>query len=451
MRIVVIGCGKIGGTLAGLLSEEEHDVVAVDTSEAVTSRLADSYDVMSIQGNGATLAVQREAGADRADLVIAATEKDEANILCCILARKLGARHTIARVRDPAFAEQLEYMREELGLSMYINPELSAAAEIFRTIRNPAAEKVETFAGGRVEIIEMRVREGSELAGVVLRDVQRVTGVRILICAVRRGGEVYIPNGDFVLREGDRISIAASNREVHELFRRWGMLRRGNTSVAIVGGSRIAVYLARQLLAVRYSVTVIDSSRARCEELAELLPGANVICGDGTDPELLSEEGLGSFGTLVALTGGDEDNIIMSLFAASKGVRKVIAKVNRPELAAMASDTLLDSVVSPRAVSAANILQYVRSMANSHGSNVETLHRIVGESVEALEFRVADDPEIISRPLRELTLKPDHLIACIIRGEKVIIPGGSDSMEKGDHVVVVTTHSGLGELRDILR
>ncbi len=452
MRIVVIGCGKIGGTLAGLLSEEEHDVVAVDTSEAVTSRLADSYDVMSIQGNGATLTVQREAGVDKADLVIAATEGDEANLLCCLLARKLGAKHTIARVRDPAFAEQLEYMREELGLSMYINPELSAAMDIFRTIRNPAAEKVETFAGGRVEIIDMRVREGSELAGIALRDVQRVTGVKILVCAVRRDGGVYIPNGDFVLREGDRISIAASNAEVHELFRRWGLLRRENTNVLLVGGGRISVYLARQLLAVRYKVTVIDNERDRCEALAELLPGVNVICGDGTDPELLEEEGLSGFGTLVALTGGDEDNIIMSLFAASKGVRKVIAKVNRPELAAMASDTLLDSVVSPRVVSAGRILQYVRSMANSDGSNVETLHRIVGESVEALEFRVsAEEPGLTSKPLRELKLKPDHLIACIIRGDRVIIPGGNDSMEVGDHVIVVTTKSGLGDLRAILR
>ncbi|MBR6311659.1 MAG: Trk system potassium transporter TrkA [Oscillospiraceae bacterium] len=450
MRIVIIGCGKIGGKLAGVLSEEGHDVVAVDASEEVTSRLSDRYDVMSLQGNGATLDVQREAGVDRADVVIATTEKDEANILCCLLARKLGAKHTIARVRDPAYSGQLDYMRDELELSMSINPELATATEIFRTIRNPAAGKVETFAGGRVEIIETRVREDGQLAGVALKDAQRVTGVKLLICAVERGSEVIIPKGDFVLNAGDRISIAASNREVQELFRRWGNLRRGNTSVLLIGGSRTAVYLARQLLAARYSVTVIDNDRERCLELTDLLPGAHIVCGDGTDPELLDEEGIRDFGTLVSLTGDDENNIIISLFAASHGVGKVIAKVNRTELAEMASDTLLESVVSPRSVCAGNILQYVRSMANTEGSNVETLYRIVGEKVEALEFRAAGDPEITGKPLRDLPVKRNHLIACIIRGEKVIIPGGSDEIKKGDHVVVVTTENGLDDLRGIL-
>lgn len=450
MRIVIIGCGKIGGMLAGLLSEEEHDIIAVDTNEQVAARLADSYDVMSIQGNGATLAVQREAGTDKADLVIATAELDEANILCCLLAKKLGAKHTIARVRDPDYKEQLEFMREELGLSMYINPELAAASEIFRTIRTPDAQKVETFAGGRVEIIETRLREDSKLAGVAMRDVERVMGVKLLVCAVRRGSEVFIPNGDFVLKVGDSISIAASNREIQMLFRK-GRFRRGNTNVLLVGGSRIAVYLARQLLDVRYGVTVIDSDQDRCRELAEILPGASIVCGDGTDPELLCEEGLTDFGTLVALTGDDENNIIISLFAQSKNVEKVIAKVNRTELASMASNSLLESVISPRTVCAGSILQYVRAMANTQGSNVETLHRIVGDRVEALEFRTAADPDIVSKPLRELSIKPNHLIASIIRGDRVIIPGGNDTVEKGDHVIVVTTESGLDDLHDILR
>lgn len=450
MRIVIIGCGKIGGTLAGMLSGEGHEIIAVDNDRAVADAMGDLYDVMGVHGNGASLEVQKEAQVARADLVVATTAVDEANILICILARRLGAKRTIARVRNPEYSEQLEFLREDIGLSMHINPEQAAADEVFRTIVTPVAHKVETFAGGRAEIIEMRVRADSGIAGAALRDVPKIMKSKMLVCAVRRGEAVFIPNGDFVLAEGDAISIVASISEAEGLFRRWETGRRRAPSVMILGGSRIAYYLSRRLLEAGGSVTVIDSDEARCARLCEILPRASVVRGDGTDPALLAEEGIGGADAFVALTGADESNVIVSMYARSLGVKKVITKVNRRELGSMAAAGMLDSVFSPKSVCANIILQYVRSMANSAGSNVETLYRLVDERVEALEFVVRNAPGVTGVPLRDLRLKPSLLIACIIRGNSVIIPGGADAVAEGDHVVVVTTHEGYDDLTDIL-
>ena len=450
VKIVIVGDGKVGQALTARLAEEGHDIVIIDNSPKPLKNSVELYDVMGVQGNGASIAVQREAGVEEADLLIAATSGDELNILCCLVARKLGVAHTIARVRNPEYSEQLSLMREELGLSMTVNPELAAAVEIARMLRFPSALKLDSFAKGRIELVEIKILEDSPLLGQPLHSLSSRLGVRILVCAVRRGEEVYIPTGDFVLREGDKISITASPAELDNLFRKLNIFRHKVHDVMIVGGGRIAYYLSRQLLAMGMEVKIIEQDPARCEVLSDLLPKANVILGDGTERELLEEENIADMDALVALTGIDEENVIISMYAGALRVNKIVTKINRMSFQEILDAAGIDSVISPKGITVNQIVRYVRAMENSQGSNVETLHRIVGGRVEALEFRVRNNPEITGVPLKDMDTKPNLLIACIIRGRKLIFPGGNDTMEEGDSVIVVTTNQQLQDLSDIL-
>ena len=452
MKVVIVGSGKVGYTLTEQLSKEGHDVVVIDKRAEVLRYPQNVLDIMAIQGNGASCQVQKEAGVEDADLLIAVTSTDELNILCCLVAKKLGAKHTIARVRNPEYSRQLDFMKEELGLSMSVNPELAASKEIYRILRFPSAMKVEVFAKGRVELAEIKIKPGNPLDGQPLRSLYQNYKVKILVCAVQRGGEVVIPDGSFVLKEGDTISITAPPSQLISFFKAVGIFQSKARTVLIVGGGRIGFYLARQLSEVGIRVKVIEQDEARCRELGDLLPTkAMVIHGDGTEQELLEEEGVGDADAFVALTGIDEENIIISMFAKAQGAKKIVTKVNRITFLDLLGGLGIDSVISPKNITANQILRYVRAMQNSfYSSNVEALYKIVEGKAEALEFHVLESADYVDIPLKDLRTKQGLLIACIVRKGKTIIPGGEDVIQVGDSVIIVTTLPGFQDLGDIL-
>ena len=451
MKIMIIGDGKIGSVLAEQLSKEKHEVTLVDRSGAKLDQSNNEMDVMVVEGDGASRAVQLEAGADQADLVIACTGADELNLLCCLIGKKLGARHTIARVRNPMYVEEMSLIKDDLGLSMAINPEEACATEMARVLRFPSAIKIDTFAKGHVEILKTGVTAGSPLDGLMLKEIGKFRA-NVLICAVERGErDVIIPSGEFRLKAGDRISVVASPREAQLFFRQVGVAKTRVRQVMLIGGGRMGYYLARQLLASGMDVKIIESDVKRCEELSQLLPEATILHGDGTDQRLLLEEGIEHMDAVAALTGIDEENIIISLFAGRTTGAKVITKVNRSSYEPLVGSLALDSVFYPRNICADNVVRYVRAMQNSESSSqIETLYKLVGGKAEALEFRVSEGSKLCGVPLQELKLRENLLIGCIGRGGQIIIPSGQDAIQPGDSVIVVTCSAGLGRLEDIL-
>lgn len=447
MKIVIIGDGKIGSVLAEQLSREKHEVTLVDKSSHALEQTNKDLDVMVVEGNGASREIQLEAGTDQADLLIACTGQDELNLLCCLIAKKLGAKHTIARVRNPEYVSELNLLKDELGLSMSINPEQECATEMARVLRFPSAIKIDTFANGRVEIFKVSITEDSPLNGMALREMGQIRA-KVLICAVERGErEVYIPSGDFRLQAGDRISFVARPVEAIRFFRQIGIARTKVRQAMIIGGGRMGYYLASQLLTAGMDVKLIDNDYARCEILSELLPNATVICGDGTDQRLLLEEGIEHMDAVAALTGIDEENIVISLYTRRTTKAKVITKVNRDSYEHIVSSLDLDSVFYPRSICADNVVRYVRAMQDSNDYDfMETLCKIANNKAEALEFRVRANAFYCGVPLQELKLKSDTLIGCIFRDGKVITPRGGDTIEVGDTVVVVTIHGGNNSL-----
>ena len=446
MKIIIIGAGKVGRALVEGLSKEGHDVSVVDSNKELIEELVNTYDIIGICGNGALYSVQEDAGAREADLVIATTDADEINMLICLLARKLGTSHTIARVRDPRYEKQLRFMSEDLGLSMSINPEIA------RVLRFPTALKREAFAKGRVELIEYLITKGSPLADVQLSDLASNVKAKVLICAVERDGKVTIPTGDFVLAEGDTIYITSSTVELRKFFGHLGVLRAGVDSVMIAGGSNIGYYLADELTETGIKFTIIDKDAARCKHLSEHFPHALIIRGDATEIELLNEEGITKTDGFVALTDIDEANIIMSMYAIKMGVGKVVAKINRQSFADLVSRTAVtDTIISPSQVTAEQIIRYVRSMNTSPENGILTLHRLVGGKVEAVEFNATAESGVTGITLSDLPTRDDTLIAVIVKNGTFIIPGGNDVIEEGDSVVVVTTDTALTSLSDIVR
>lgn len=452
MNIIVVGCGKIGTTVLESLVAEGHDVTAVDVRPAALTEITNIHDVITVCGNGADCETLREAGAAHAELVVAATGSDEVNMLCCHVAKKLGAHNTVARIRKPEFNDgSLTTMKDILDLSLAINPDRLAAMDMYHILRLPAAVKLETFASGNFEMIEIKLKEDSPLVGVPLYRLRDSFKATFLICVVQRGEEVFIPDGNFVLQGGDRIGITAKHSEMQKLLRTVTAKRKQTRKVMILGGSRTAYYLAKRLLGTSTEVKIIDKDRDTCENLCELLPGATVICGDGTQQELLLEEGLRDMDAFVSLTGMDEQNILLAFFAASHNVPKVIPKVNRRELGDLAERLGLDCVVSPRHAIADVLVQHARALENSWGSNVETLYRLMDDGAEALEFNVKDDPRLVNIPLKTLQLKSQVLVAGINRGREVLIPTGDDVILPGDKVVVITAARRLNDLADILK
>jgi len=454
MKIIIVGAGKVGLELTAQLSRE-HKVTVIDRDPQLIENLVNVYDVMAVCGNGGSYEVQKEAEVDKAELLIAATSMDELNVMVCLVAKKLGVKHTIARIRNPEYESQLRFMREELGLSMAVNPEKAAAHEIARVLRFPAAMKVESFSKGRLELVEYRIPDGSKLHDMKLADLYRSTRIRVLICAVERRGETIIPSGEFVLSSGDKIYLTSSPSQLEAFFRHLGAFRRKVSSVMVVGAGKLCPYLAAELLEMGMSVKIIDRSEERCRRIDHQLPGALVIWGDGTDSDLLLEEGIEQTDAFVAITGSDETNILMAMSVGRQaGDRcKVVAKINRKSLMDLVSDEgIIDSVITPRSVTAELIVQYVRAMASASGEGVKTLHRLVDGAVEALEFGVPENASYLNVPLKDLKLRSGILLAGIVRRDgRIVIPSGGDALQAGDDVIVVTTDTSLQEIGDILR
>ncbi len=453
MKIIVIGAGKVGSTLASQLVKEGHEVVVIDTNQERLDELQNRIDIMTLCGNGASKEYLEEAEVAGSDLVIAATSADEVNILSCFIARQIGASKTIARVRNPEYRNQLEIMKEELGLSMIVNPELSAANEISRILRFPSANDVETFCRGHVELVEYTVGKDCPLKNLTLKDVYAKYKIRVLICAVRRGDDITIPKGDFVLCEGDKINITASPKNIQDFFSAIGSFKRPVKSVMIVGGSMIAYYLANQLIDMNIDVKIVEQNTRRCEELSEMIPKASIVCANATEKDILLEEGIMDFDGFVALTGLDEMNIIYGMYARTKDVEKVITKVHHLSFPEVIELSGIESVISPKLITAERISSYVRAVQNSYSKNkVESLRRIVDNRIEALEFIVRDEEEFIGVPLKDLPIKEHILVAAIVRKGHAIIPSGYDEIKKGDSVVVITSEiATVEELKDIMR
>ena len=452
MQIIVVGCGKMGSSLAVQLVAEGHRVTIVDQSEAVIEQISNTLDVIGYVGNGAVFSVLESAGAKEADLMLALTESDELNLLSCLIAHKIGAKHTIARVRNPEYAAHMYQISGDLGLSMTVNPDRQAAEEIARVLRFPAAMHVELFANGRVELVSSKLPEKSILNGVPLYELPQKLGGKVLICAVERSGEYTIPGGSFVLAGGDTIYLAGAPREVAKTLRKAGVLANPVRSVMIGGGGRISFYLAQELLRSNLSVKIIERSKERARLMAELLPDAVVLNGDVTDHELLQEEGIENADAFVALTGLDEGNILSALYAKRRKVSKVIAKVNNDSLETLVKDVALDSVISPKRVASNRILRYVRSReAGAAHGEIRGLYKIADGSIEVLEFLAGnEDVALLNIPLKDLKTKKHILIACIVRNGKAIIPGGMDSIQAGDIVMVVTEQRLMNDLGDIM-
>lgn len=452
MKIVIIGDGKVGYKLAKQLSEENYDIVMIDSNAKKLKEAMNKLDIFCITGDGVSVEVQREADVPNADLLIACASTDELNMLSCLIARRLGAKHTIARVRNPIYYQQIDILKEDLRLSMAVNPELTVAGEISRVLIFPEVSKMETFVKGRVELVEFTLSECNSVVGKSLAEIYKAYKIKILVCAVQRDQEVFIPDGEFVLRAGDKLHIAASHNEIEDFFKKIGNRKNKVKKVMICGGGHVGYYLAKQLCTLGMQVKIIEMNLARCETLLELLPDeVTVINGDGTDHELLDEEGLSDTDAFVSLTGMDEENIITALYAKTKGVGKIVAKVNEDSRAQMVEKLSITSIVSTKSATADAILGYVRARQNSYASaNVETMYRLVEGKVEALEFIVKQETKYTGVPLKDLQTKPNNLIACIGRKRKIIIPHGKDCILPGDSVIVVTKDRKIQDIKDIL-
>ncbi|MGL5437616.1 MAG: Trk system potassium transporter TrkA [Lachnospiraceae bacterium] len=451
MKIIIVGCGKVGLTLTEQLYQEGHDIVVIDKDGRKLRSVTDNVDVMGIEGNGAMYQVQMEAGIQDTDLLIATTDSDERNMLCCLIAKKAGNCHTIARIRNPEYRAEIGYLREELNLSMAINPELAAATEIARLLKFPSAIKIDTFAKGRVELMKFIVPDQSVLHNLRVFEVAAKLKCKVLICAVERESNVTIPGGNFQLKSGDKLSFIASPSDATSFFHKVGIENNAVNAAILVGGGRITYYLAKMLEETNIKLKIIEQNYERCQELSELLPKAMIIHGDASNQQLLLEEGVQQTGAFAALTGFDEENIMLSLYATTMTRAKLITKINRIAFEDVISHLNIGSIIYPKLLVADSIVSYVRAMQNSVGSNVETLYKIVANKVEALEFRVEKDAPLIGISLEQLQFKSNLLIACINRNGTIITPRGKDTIEAGDTVIVVTTHSGLNDLKDVLK
>lgn len=451
LNIVIVGCGKVGTTLVEKLSQENHDITIIDESPEVVSKVAGTYDVMGVTGNGSSYNVQLEAGVEYADLIIAVTESDELNLLCCTIAKKLSDCAAIARVRKPDYSDELSYLREKLGISLIINPELETAKEMARLLRLPTALDINPFGKGHAELVKFRIPEKSVIADRKIANINKDFNSDILICGVERDGDLVIPDGSYTLRERDAVTFIATPKNTHIFFKQIGVDTHQVRSCMIIGGGKTSYYLARQLTEMNVDVKIIEQNPKRCEELSVLLPKALVIYGDGGDEALLKEEGIDKTGAFIPLTGLDEENILLTLFAQKIANTKVITKINRTTFNDVIDNLDMGSVMYPRYMTSETILAYVRAMQNTIGSNIETLYNIFDNRAEALEFKIEEKSPVVGIPIMELPLKDELLLAALNRNGKIIIPRGNDTIEGGDRVVVVTKHTGFNDITDILR
>lgn len=449
MKIVIIGLGTVGRTVLKSLAGKEHTVTIIDEDKRKIENLIEKYDVFGVVGNGASMDIQEEAKVQDADLVIVLTRSDELNILACLVAKKIGAKNTVARVRNPDYRKQIIEMKDDLGISMIVNPERETAGEIYNLIGLPSVTKIEHFAKGKVLLAEIVAEKGCSLIGETLISLGKKLTTKVLICAVQRGDDVIIPSGHFMINEGDRIHFASDAKTLGDFLAEANLVKSPFKNVMIVGGSKIGFYLADALSKKRYKVKLIERNTQNAEILAETLPRVTVVCGNGTQHDLLIEEGIEAMDAFVALTDIDEENMIVSMFANKVGVKKTITQIKNDDLYGILDELGIQNNVSPKQIVANRILSYIRALSNSRGSNVLTLYQLVGGRVEALEFDAKKQERFYDKPLKDLKIKGNCLIACIIRKNEVIIPGGNTEIKRGDNVVVVTTHKNFDDLTDV--
>lgn len=450
MRIVIIGAGKIGKTIIKHVSNEGHEVVVVDKDSNVIEYIVDQYDVMGLVGNGCILDIQKQAGVDRSDIVIAATKSDEANILCCLIAKNLGTKCTIARIRDYEYSKQINMLKDILNIDVTINPELESAKEISRILNFPNAIHVDSFSHGKVELLEFVIPDGSPLVGQSLAEMNRKNQLKALVCVVQRDDDVIIPKGNFVFEAKDRIHITCNRNESIGFMEKLGLEEAKLRDILIIGGGKISIYLAEELIKNKYNVKIIESSKERCLELTELLPKATIICGDGSDQRILKEEGMDKSDAVVCLTGNDEENIIISLYANKKEVKKIITKINKLSFGELMESVDMASIINSMEITANQIVSFIRATSNRRGNSIKKLYKLVNNKAEALEFEASSKSKVLDKALKDLKLKPDVLIAGLIRDGIMIVPTGSTMIMNGDSVIVVASNEILNDLDDIL-
>ena len=451
MEIIIVGCGKVGYTLATQLSNEDHNIVVVDKNPDKVEHNTSDLDAMGVVGNGVSYQTLQEAGVSSADLVIAVTGSDEENLLCCVIAKKAGNCKTIARVRNPIYNEEIDFLKEEFGLSMVINPELTAAGEIAKIFQFPAAIRVDTFARGHVELLHCKLTKDSPLVGIKLMQLFHKLKVNVLVCEVIRGEDVIIPNGNFVFEEGDIIAIASNRANARDFFKKAGIMKNPVKNAILAGGGKISYYLAKILMLSGIQVKIIEKDLARCDFLSAELPDATIILGDATDQTLLAEEQFASADGFACLTGLDEENILLALHVNSNSKAKTVTKVNRISFQNVIDNLDIGSIIYPRVATADRIVKYVRSSsAAQHDNNVETLYKLANGKAEALEFNITDRSRITDIPLQQLNIRENTLIGSIYRNGQVIFPGGQDMIKVGDTVMVVLSGYRLSDIEDIL-
>ena len=450
MKIIVVGCGKVGRALVEQLTREGHVITVVDQNPDRLKTALSNLDVMSYVGDGTSYTTLKNAGIEDADLMVAVMNSDEMNLLCCVIAQKVGDCRTIARVRNPIYNSEIEFLKKELDLAMIFNPEMTAAEEISRIFNFPYAAGIDVFSNRRVELVQFEIRLDSRMNGLKVADIRAKYHCKVLVCTVTRDDVVTIPDGSFVLEEGDMVGLVGARPDINDFFRMFGVGTHKLPDAMIVGGGKIGYYLAKSLIDSGIKVKIVEVDRNRCEFLAEALPEADIICGDGTDRNLLMEEGLGNAAGFAALTSIDEENILLSLFAGTKVSTKTVTKINRINYDEVVEQLNLDTIINPNEVSNELIVQFARSMEYTRDSNIENYRKLCGGSAEALEFVVKDSSDVVGIPLSQLKRKKDVIVACINRSNKIIIPGGQDCIEVGDRVIIVHTTSDINNIDDIL-
>ena len=449
LNIIIVGCGVVGTALVEQLVLENHDITVVDTSPQKVQKITDMYDVMGVVGNGASFSVQKDAGIIDADLIIAVTDSDELNLLCCTVASRVGHCATIAKVRNPEYSHELNHIKDKLGLAMIVNPEYEASREIYKILCLPTALEVTSFAHGKADLVKIRIPHGNILDGMTLAQLGKSTN-DVLICGVERDKQIYIPTGDFELKAGDMISFVAPAKKVSDFFKHIGFKTNKVKNTMIIGGGDAGYYLAKRLSDNGIDVCLIDKDKERCEEIATLLPKVVVINGNGVDEDLLTEEGIQSAESFVTLTGSDEENILLTVHAKQFSNAKLVTKINKIRFKDAINNLDIGSVIYPRYITSEAIIAYVRAKNASKGSNVETLYHLFDHRVEAVEFKIDKESKVTNTPIMKLKLKDNLLICFIFRRGKVIIPSGQDCIFPGDSVMIVTTHTGFNDISNIL-
>lgn len=452
MKIVIAGAGRVGYSIAHELSKGNHEITLIDCDGDRVRKVSNNLDVMVYEGNAASYEMLKEAGIKGADLLIAVTKSDETNLLCCLCANKIGAKHTIARVRSRDYIKQANFLKEELGLSMIINPEEETASEISRILRFPSASKVESFANSRAESVEIKISENSSLNGMGLSELRSKSGANVLACAVFRGDDAFIPRGDYVMRAGDRINFIGAYSQINLLAKRMGFNRHTAKNVLAVGGGNVALYLAHQVYNTGINLKIIENDKEACAKIKYAFPKVSVVHGDGNDPELLKEEGISDANAFVAITDDDDDNVITSMFAISSNCKKVITQVHESHIIKLLSNNALDSMIQPSDIATQRIVSYVRSMQNAYNSSaaVESLYYIFDRNIEILELKVSENFKYDSVPLKSLKISHDAIVASIIHNGSCIIPSGDNVIHSGDSVIIATSLKGVLKLEDVV-